>query len=514
MDKEVQTTDTQFGVLEVNIPQIPLYTTSLKPLTNIINSFSFDKLEDTMRENDNIHIISVDDMFDILEEIFQIDSFEDLMEYFTIDIHNELDNFISNNIQLYSKYYFLSNIKSVCSNSIKENVLMLKSYKIDITKMYELDLQQFEDTIITESLRLYFDMKLGKHIPRSLKWSFWKSNSFHNVSQDIIVKNLELVREKDASQPEQRTKEWYENRYNLLSASSIWKAIGTQKQQNSLIYEKCCPLNTDKYKSVNINSALHWGQKYEPISQMYYEYINNCEITEYGCIPHSNYKFLGASPDGIVTKSQNPELLGRMLEIKNIVNREITGIPKHEYWVQTQLQMECCDLYECDFLECRFKEYESFNDYEKDINDDNPVFNKTKDGKWKGIYMCFMKQNSNIPIYEYMPLHIDNSNDYNEWNDTIMNKYSTQPNTYWVRNYCWYLEQVSCVLIPRNTEWFNTVLPQFESLWNTIVRERVEGYEHRAPTKRGSKTSSLQNNTKNQKIPKMSKLANIIKINI
>jgi hypothetical protein len=42
-----------------------------------------------------------------------------------------------------------------------------------------------------------------------------------------------------------------------------------------------------------------------------------------------------------------------MLEIKNVVSREITGIPKPEYYVQMQLQMEVCDLEECDFLETK-----------------------------------------------------------------------------------------------------------------------------------------------------------------
>ena len=46
-----------------------------------------------------------------------------------------------------------------------------------------------------------------------------------------------------------------------------------------------------------------------------------------------------------------------MLEIKNIVNREITGIPKNEYWIQTQIQMETCDLSFCDFVETRIKEF-------------------------------------------------------------------------------------------------------------------------------------------------------------
>ena len=56
-----------------------------------------------------------------------------------------------------------------------------------------------------------------------------------------------------------------------------------------------------------------------------------------------------------------------MVEIKNIVNREITGRPKEEYWIQTQIQMEVCDLDECDFVETRFKEYDSKEDYDAGI---------------------------------------------------------------------------------------------------------------------------------------------------
>ena len=35
---------------------------------------------------------------------------------------------------------------------------------------------------------------------------------------------------------------------------------------------------------------------------------------------------------------------------------KLDGIPKKEYWIQMQLQMEVCDLDECDFLETRFIE--------------------------------------------------------------------------------------------------------------------------------------------------------------
>jgi flagellin-specific chaperone FliS len=89
---------------------------------------------------------------------------------------------------------------------------------------------------------------------------------------------------------------------------------------------------------------------------MIYEHMYQTKIDDFGCIQHPENDFIGASPDGINIDLSNKERFGRMLEIKNIVNREITGIPKEEYWVQTQVQMETCNLDECDFVETRFKE--------------------------------------------------------------------------------------------------------------------------------------------------------------
>jgi hypothetical protein len=71
---------------------------------------------------------------------------------------------------------------------------------------------------------------------------------------------------------------------------------------------------------------------------------------------HPKYDYIAASPDGINVDSNN-ERYGRMVEIKNIYNREIDGIPTDNYWIQMQFQMEVCDLDECDFSETRMKEY-------------------------------------------------------------------------------------------------------------------------------------------------------------
>ena len=88
------------------------------------------------------------------------------------------------------------------------------------------------------------------------------------------------------------------------------------------------------------------------------------KISEWGCLPHKLHNFLGASPDGINSKYNNPRY-GRLLEIKNIVNGEINGIPLKKYWIQMQLQMEVTSISYCDFLETRFKEFETHEEFEK-----------------------------------------------------------------------------------------------------------------------------------------------------
>ena len=283
---------------------------------------------------------------------------------------------------------------------------------------------------------------------------------------------------KTIKQPDQNTKEWFEFRWNLLSASSMWKVWGTQSSQNQLILGKCKPID-DKSKHVNINSTFHHGHKYEPLSTMLYEYLFDTEISEWGCIRHRDYNFIGASPDGINTKKGN-DRYGRMLEIKNIVNREITGEPKMEYWIQMQIQMEVWDLDECDFLETRFKEYESEEDFKKDGS-----FQKTSNDKMKGIIVCFYDNGK--PVYKYSPLGISEEG-YDKWYDDCLDKNSTIT---WVRNIYWYLDQYSCVLTLRNREWFNGVVNDIHNCWKTILYERQHGYEHRRPKKRKKKEEKV-----------------------
>ena len=39
-------------------------------------------------------------------------------------------------------------------------------------------------------------------------------------------------------------------------------------------------------------------------------------------------------------------------------------------------------------------------------------------------------------------------------------------------------------MIKRNRLWFESALPKIKEIWNIILKERVEGYEHRASKKK------------------------------
>jgi len=287
-------------------------------------------------------------------------------------------------------------------------------------------------------------------------------------------------------QPDQRTSEWYEFRYKHLTASNIWKTFLTESTRNQLIFEKCQPLNLDKYSgpsAASLESPLHWGQKYEPLSVMLYEKVYETSVSDFGCLPHPTLEFLAASPDGINTLEAS-DRYGRMLEIKNIYNREITGIPKLEYWVQMQLQMEVCNLNECDFLETRFKEYTSKEEFETDATTEH-----------KGLIMLFMNDKGQ-PVYEYGPLDLSASpTSIENWQESIMDKHATA-NWMWMKNIYWKLDELSCVLVLRNKLWFSSAVPQLKELWKTIEEEKENGsYVNRAPKKMNPATRTKKKYT-------------------
>jgi len=295
----------------------------------------------------------------------------------------------------------------------------------------------------------------------------------------------------NAPQPEQRTRAWYEFRHNVITASSVGKIFASDAQRNSLIYEKCKPLHSLQLSdsststSTNFDSPLHWGQKYEPLSVMIYEHKYRTKVGAFGCIQHPTYTFLAASPDGINVDPASPRY-GRMLEIKNVVNRDITGIPKDEYWMQVQLQEEVCDLDECDFFETRFREYADLDTFLDALYETGAPAEKPE---YMGVMLLFLDSTCLQHRYEYFPIDVSLDGDtVLIWVNAVQDRLRKDGGWRLFRSIYWYLDEMSCVLVQRNRMWFRAALPHLRETWSTIERERLTGYEHRAPKSR-SKTA-------------------------
>ena len=451
----------------------------------------------------------INELIDITEQIVPEEdpkffNDEESLELYQMCIYL-MDEFIKNHPKLISEPDF--------DEIFDENITELMHSHFDFDIFYTEEAEEEMEEIIEHTKNNFFN---GYIPPRS----YPESIILKEPDKDILTQQINILRNKP--QPIQRTKEWYEFRHKLITASNAYKAFENQTTQNQLIYEKCQPLNQSLYiddnseaeenddtkvikeiAMVNTNTTLHWGQKYEPLSVKIYEHLFSTTIEDFGCIQHEKYLFLGASPDGINADTESLRY-GRMLEIKNIVNREIDGIPKKEYWIQMQLQMEVCDLDECDFLETKFTEYSDYRSYIDDISDeiyeddDGTEFQNvclSKDNKMKGSIIYFHTKEGK-PFYVYRPLDLIHPHDIQEWEEQVVEKYQSEFKYTYMKTIYWKLEILSCVLVCRNRQWFKDNVNDLQALWTIVEKERVSGYEHRAPNRKQKKENTIDLTTK------------------
>jgi putative phage-type endonuclease len=412
----------------------------------------------------------------IINAIDEIPAFEyfspEEIENLEIEIHQWINNYMRENVLKLPRPDFMDTLVDELMEDFYVPLFDSIDTNSDMDDSNFIDYDDFE-YIISFFIQNFFKINYPDSMPPRYSLKHWK--------QKKSTEEINSIREKinwasNVIQPVQRTPEWYTMRYNLITASNIWKAMGSDANKNSIIYEKCRPLVLSDTEKVNVLSATHWGVRYEPVTVMLYEKLFKTKIGEFGCIQHPSYPFIGASPDGINIDPESPKY-GTMLEIKNIVNREIDGNPKLEYWIQTQIQMEVCNLEDCDFVETQFKEYE-------DCNED--LFYSARDSHlWNGVILYFIERGfaSERPHYVYMPMNIELEKEcVNQWINE-QKELLTKDYVLYRRIY-WYCEVFSCVNIRRNREWFSAVLPEVESVWRIIEHERIHGYEHRKPKSR------------------------------
>lgn len=330
-----------------------------------------------------------------------------------------------------------------------------------------------------------------------------------SLKDDLLEKTNHYDYLKNLPQPVQKSKEWFELRDGMITASSAADILGESKYgtREEMILDKVGIL-PNKYKE---NMFVHHGKKYERIATMIYENLYNTKVGEFGLVPYQNdhtdkqkITYMGASPDGIstcVTLDGKPnKLVGRMLEIKCPLKRKIETsgsidgtICPHYYWVQVQVQLACCKNEECDFWQCNLQEY----------TDDDWNLDNTENDRIECI--ATIEQNQRIEINNRLTkgciiqlLPIDRSkipfgdrvewyakyiypnnlmmsdDEYMEWAEYIKNNWKTLYPEY-VGNYkydrilYWKLRNCHNVLIKRDIEWFDSKVPMWKAFWEEVL---------------------------------------------
>jgi putative phage-type endonuclease len=314
--------------------------------------------------------------------------------------------------------------------------------------------------------------------------------------------NAHFNKLKELPQPAQRSQEWYDYRYNRITASDMAAAIDLNPYEpvESFILKKC-----DPNFPFRDNATVFHGKKYEPTATMIYEHIYNTRVFEFGALPSEQYKFLGASPDGICSKytldNKFSERLGTMLEIKCPVTREITTSGKiagdicpFYYYCQVQQQLVCCELDKCDFWQCKLSEYPNKEAYLSDdcrscanTIDTSGVKMQVDDRLKKGIILEFYPKKF-IPEFDgdeaewkskyIIPKRLDMDDvQYESWSLEMLDKYKElypeiSKDYYFYRIIYWKLESSHNVEIVRDDKFFSSILPILKETWTKILYYR------------------------------------------
>ncbi len=295
-------------------------------------------------------------------------------------------------------------------------------------------------------LRFYYDHELPKQPLSKLNYLKEQVNYLRSLPQ-----------------PEQRSEAWYKMREGRITASDVGTILGyCDYSDRESVLTKKVDTNAKFMKS----AAMEHGIKHERNAIMIYERRNNKPLIDFGLLPHETISILACSPDSI---SED----GVMVEIKCPSSRQITGIPPKYYWAQCQIQLECCGLDRCDFLECSIKEIDEDEYMNSHFNGDYTLY---KNGNEKGIVAEFFDLTDKVYMYEHSPLCLYGE-ELENWKTMIQQKHANNPRYYFASFSCWYLNCVSCIPIYRNSEWFFSILPQLEEFWNDVLKYRQAGLE-------------------------------------
>lgn len=297
--------------------------------------------------------------------------------------------------------------------------------------------------LVEEFMTLFFDAATTR------RWT--------EMPPEEKVANVERL----AAQPQipQRTPDWYAQGKQVLTASEFATILGTPRAIGTLAVQKAAgPPPADAPQTNRLAcctpemSAMDWGVRFEPVVKQILTAMWGAEIMEFGRLVHPTDPHLAASPDGIVVAAADPARVGRLVEIKCPIRREVTGTIPFEYWCQMQIQMEVCDIDECEYVEVKLNS----------AYKDKAFCQETKEGTQRHLYAgtvwLFQEPDTLELKYAYTPLE---RKDLEHAGWTIV---ETIP---------WNLDGIYIQVVARDRAWFASTAGAREAFWAKVAESRA-----------------------------------------
>jgi putative phage-type endonuclease len=151
---------------------------------------------------------------------------------------------------------------------------------------------------------------------------------------------------------EQRSPEWFQQRYGNASASRIKDVIAKTKSGYSASRENyLTELVLERFGVFSepyTNKAMEWGNEQEPFARATHEIEQGIIIEECGYILHPTIEKSGASPDGLI--GNNGVLEIKCPDTKTHFEYLLAEKPPTQYIPQMAWQMACTGRNFADFV--------------------------------------------------------------------------------------------------------------------------------------------------------------------
>ena len=286
------------------------------------------------------------------------------------------------------------------------------------------------------------------------------------------------ARLQSAPQTPQKSAAWYAESYNMISGHEFGSIItGGKAERANTIAKKCIPPEVvEGQADQNIVfltppeglSPFKWGWRFEPVARDLFEiqFSQGSVYDGLGRVKHPSLPNLGASPDGLITTGPR---VGRLVELKCPISRQLNGTIPFQYWVQMQLQAEVCDVDAVEYFEVQLGSYLQHGPvceaFERAVG--------SAKLPWIGK-VCVVADHeddaSNLYRYEYSPLFSTSAVGVHECQ-------AWKPSSGVVlESALWMVRDYYTTTVLRNRRWWESVgQPAYEEFWVEVREARADG---------------------------------------